>query len=150
MNESSLDEIIPGLYLGSWLQSKDLELLRGKGITHIINLSLLSNYYENEFTYYKIEINDDEDEDISKFFNKSNKFIYNALWRGGKVFVHCLAGISRSPTIVLAFLIRKRKLTFEDAFKLLKEKRSKIDPNAGFIKQLEEYSKRTFQPLVKI
>jgi len=53
----------------------------------------------------------------------------------GKLYVHCISGVSRSATIVLAFLMLKRELSLMDALKLVREKR-KILPNDGFLQQL--------------
>ena len=54
----------------------------------------------------------------------------------GAVLVHCEYGVSRSATIVIAYLMCKRGLKFEDALAMVKEKR-KIRPSANFIKQLQ-------------
>ena len=53
--------------------------------------------------------------------------------------VHCVAGISRSATIVAAYLIRKCQITTKKAISLLKKQRVQIKPNPGFMKQLQQY-----------
>lgn len=53
----------------------------------------------------------------------------------GKVFVHCNKGISRSATIVLAFLMMKRGKNLMAAVKDIRAKRE-VMPNDGFLKQL--------------
>ncbi|UYV80476.1 DUSP3 [Cordylochernes scorpioides] len=55
----------------------------------------------------------------------------------GKVLVHCMMGLSRSPTIVMAFLIMKRGLTAELALRTVKSHRE-VRPNDGFLLQLLE------------
>ena len=57
----------------------------------------------------------------------------------GKVFIHCKAGVSRSATITIAYLMKKYKLTYEEALMYVRSKRSIICPNAGFVKQLKHY-----------
>jgi protein-tyrosine phosphatase len=49
------------------------------------------------------------------------------------------AGVSRSASIVIAYLMKNRNLTFDSAYKFVKEKRTKIQPNPGFIAQLRAY-----------
>ena len=51
------------------------------------------------------------------------------------------AGISRSATIVIAYLMYMNKLNFEEAFQLVKTNRPIICPNNGFIKQLKKFEK---------
>ena len=58
--------------------------------------------------------------------------------KGNKVLVHCQGGISRSPTLVIAYLVQKKNLTLGNSFELVREKRPIIDPNEGFLYQLKE------------
>ena len=61
-----------------------------------------------------------------------------------RVLVHCLAGMSRSVTIVIAYLLATTPMTTEEATEFVRSKRSIIRPNYGFIKQLEQYERRHF------
>ena len=54
-----------------------------------------------------------------------------------KIFVHCAAGMSRSPTIVVAYIMWKKKLSLNNAIKFVKEKRPIISPNDNFMNQLK-------------
>lgn len=58
---------------------------------------------------------------------------------GGRVLVHCLAGISRSATICMAYLMRARGLTLDEAHDYLKQRRPLISPNLNFLRQLAEF-----------
>lgn len=53
--------------------------------------------------------------------------------------VHCAAGISRCSTILISYLMKKYDLTYDEAFKKVKARRSCIQPNSGFEKQLKSY-----------
>ena len=72
--------------------------------------------------------------------------IYNSLnfFSGNKVYVHCHQGISRSATIVVAFLMLKRGLPLMEALKTIREKRL-IRPNEGFVKQLCILNRQLFE-----
>lgn len=59
----------------------------------------------------------------------------------GKVLVHCQAGVSRSATICLAYLMYTAKVGLETAFEHIKSRRSVISPNLNFMRQLENYEK---------
>lgn len=71
-------------------------------------------------------------ENLSKHFYSCNRFIKQCLEAGGSVFVHCYAGISRSATIVCAYLMQEKKMDLFSALSLIKSKRSVAVPNAGF------------------
>ena len=64
--------------------------------------------------------------------------------QGNRVLVHCLAGMSRSATIVIAYLLATTAMTITEATEFVRSKRSIIRPNYGFINQLEQYEKRHF------
>jgi hypothetical protein len=72
--------IIPNkLYLTCWNQAKDINSLRERKITHLVNVSQLKNSFADEFIYLKIDIEDDEKSDIKQYFSKVNRFIHNAI-----------------------------------------------------------------------
>lgn len=81
-------------------------------------------------------IDDDENEPISAHFKECIDFIDSI---DGPVLIHCWAGISRSATIVVAYLMTKREMKFKEAIEFVKERRSFICPNDGFIDQLRHH-----------
>lgn len=135
----TINEVVDNLFIGSYYDAIDILSLKVLGIKHIINLSQIPFSDKLYFDVYEINIPDSEDINISKYFHKCNNFIVNALIKKEKILCYCFAGMSRSATIILAFLIKKRRMTFEDAYSFLLQKRSIISPNEGFIKQLKKY-----------
>lgn len=93
-----------------------LETANETGITHVVSLvtgALPSTFNSTDFAdHLHIEVDDDEDTDIMKHFAESNKFIEEALNSSpeNNVLVHCVAGMSRSVTIVLAYLLLKAQI----------------------------------------
>ncbi|XP_049311507.1 dual specificity protein phosphatase 26 isoform X11 [Bactrocera dorsalis] len=75
--------------------------------------------------------------DISRYFYVAAKFIDSAISSGGKILVHCLVGMSRSATCVLAYLMICRKMTASDAIRKVRMRRE-IRPNEGFLQQLAD------------
>jgi protein-tyrosine phosphatase len=138
-----MNRIIGNLFLGSIQEAHNLELLQENGITHLINLSGIKNPHEGHFTHLDINILDDPSEDISRHFNRCNRFIYNALFKGGKVLVYCYAGACRGPSIVAAYLIRKSKQTTDQAIQYIRDRRTTVDINDGFTQQLYDYHTQT-------
>ena len=72
-------------------------------------------------------------------FRESTDFIKEALNEGGVVLVHCFAGVSRSASIVIAYLMRFGGMSFGSAIQLVRNKRPWISPNHGFMNQLRRY-----------
>jgi len=135
-------ELIPNLFIGSIGTASNLKVLKETGITHIVCAAQgVKEYYPNKFVYLKLNLLDTENQNIKQYFNEAGEFINKALNEKGKVLVHCHAGISRSSTICLAYIIKYKKIGFDKALKMVREKRSKISPNLGFEKQLREYQK---------
>nr|GAT47612.1 phosphatases II [Mycena chlorophos] len=68
-------------------------------------------------------------------------YIADALGRGESVLVHCQQGVSRSASVVIAFLIRERAMSYEDALAFVRERRRCARPNWGFVRTSEEWEK---------
>ena len=135
-------ELIDGLFIGTVGAAMNYKKLKGIGITHIVCAAMnIKEYFPKHFKYLTVKLLDSETENIKKYFDQTGKFINDALKEKGKVLVHCHAGISRSSTICLAYIIKYKKMSFDKALELVKKKRDKINPNPGFITQLREYQK---------
>lgn len=76
---------------------------------------------------------------ISQHFNETYNFIENSINNNQAILVHCAQGISRSGTIVIVYLMKKYNKTYEEALKQVQKKRSIVEPNKGFEKQLKEF-----------
>ncbi|RNA19383.1 Dual specificity phosphatase 19 [Brachionus plicatilis] len=135
----SIDEIIPRLFLSGDDVATNLDILNSKKITHILNLtSNISNKFESLFKYKKILIYDLPSEDILSHFEEAFEFIDNGLKdKNRSVLVHCNAGVSRSCSFVIGYLMNKKiAISYSQAIQMVKSKRSKVCPNQGFVKQL--------------
>ncbi|KAJ2462399.1 tyrosine protein phosphatase yvh1, partial [Coemansia sp. RSA 2322] len=135
-----MDQVIDGLYVGSAMAESDKASLKEAHITHI--LSVARHYlpsHPNDFTYMSVAIDDLPEENIIQYFPECNRFIGSALEGGGRVLVHCMAGQSRSATVAAAFVMQQDSLTAEQALQVLKDTRSQIYPNSGFVDQLHLY-----------
>ncbi|RNA19378.1 dual specificity phosphatase 19-like [Brachionus plicatilis] len=136
-----MNKIIPGLYLGDDFVARKREILSEYKITHVLNLTInIPNKFEPEISYLKINILDSERQDIQKYFDDTFEFIDNALKnKKNSVLVHCNAGISRSASFVIAYLIKKGVFkSYQEAFEHVKKCRPIIAPNQGFVKQLQQ------------
>jgi len=134
------DEVYPNIYIGNLHTIIDTRELENKNIKNIVSaINGIPVLYPDKFNYLNLELLDEPFFDIKSVFTKSNKFIDNCLKKNEKIYVHCMCGISRSTTIVVAYLMYKYNFTVEQSLEKIKLSRPKINPNKGFIKQLNQY-----------
>ncbi|KAL6469738.1 hypothetical protein MHYP_G00208570 [Metynnis hypsauchen] len=133
-------EILPFLFLGSALHASKKDVLDGMGISALLNVSSnCPNHFEGAYQYKCIPVEDNHKEDISSWFIEAIEFIDSVKDSNGRVLVHCQAGISRSATICLAYLMKKKRVRLEEAFEFVKQRRSIISPNFSFMGQLLQF-----------
>ncbi|KAM8787288.1 dual specificity protein phosphatase 2 [Rhynchonycteris naso] len=133
-------EILPYLYLGSCSHSSDLQGLQTCGITAVLNVSAsCPNHFEGLLRYKSIPVEDNQMVEISAWFQEAIGFIDSVKNSGGRVLVHCQAGISRSATICLAYLIQSHRVRLDEAFDFVKQRRGVISPNFSFMGQLLQF-----------
>ncbi|XP_047465679.1 uncharacterized protein LOC125022798 [Mugil cephalus] len=141
-----LDEVQPRIYIGDMHAAKDKRTLQAHLITHVLNaadgkfnVNTGPGFYrDTKITYHGVEAFDMPSFNLSPFFYPAANFIKKALSSPtGKVFVHCAMGLSRSSTLVLAYLMIHENMTLVDALKAVGANRN-IAPNNGFLEQLRE------------
>lgn len=133
-------QITENIFISDLPSAFNREALQERGITHVVNMIIgVDSLYPNDFVYKNIPSRDIETQDLQQYFQECIDFINEAIRLGGKVLVHCSQGISRSATIVIAYLISEG-MTYEEACQLVKEKRSVTNPNPGFRQQLMNFA----------
>ena len=125
--------------------TKDPDILEEMNIKVVIS-ALTEEEYEDymiakedfpEIDWHRLVIDDDKEERISEHFFAVHKIISQALADNKNVIVHCAAGMSRSPTLVIAYLMIENRWSYEEAINLVRKRRPIVDPNIGFVKQLK-------------
>ncbi len=115
-------------------------LLVKNKITHILIASKkIMPPYLTDFTYQILPIEDVSETDLIPLFAISNEFINNGR-KAGNVLVHCMAGMSRSASVVIGYLI-STGMTYEAAYLHVKMHHPQTCPNEGFREQLQKYAK---------
>lgn len=127
--------IMPGLFLSSQDPAVDIEILQKLQIHHILSIGIDLSIKFDTVKYHYCELLDLPECDILRPIEKCIKIIHTN--RQQNILVHCNAGVSRSATIVIAYLMVLEKLSYADAFSRIKAVRSCIKPNEGFVKQLK-------------
>ncbi|CAL8345439.1 unnamed protein product [Lota lota] len=133
-------ELLPFLFLGSALHSSRRETLVAAGITAVLNVSsTCPSLYEGELRYLRLNVEDSLATDIRACFSQAIAFIDSVKEQGGRVLVHCQAGISRSATICLAYLMHTRQVRLQEAYDFVQQRRRVISPNLAFMGQLLQF-----------
>uniref|UniRef100_UPI0037E8AB57 dual specificity protein phosphatase 8 isoform X1 n=1 Tax=Semicossyphus pulcher TaxID=241346 RepID=UPI0037E8AB57 len=135
--------ILPHLYLGSQKDVLNKDLMVQNGITYVLNASNTCPKpdFISESHFMRIPVNDNYCEKLLPWLDKTNEFIDKAKVSNCRVIVHCLAGISRSATIAIAYIMKTMGLSSDDAYRFVKDRRPSISPNFNFLGQLLEFEK---------
>jgi len=134
-------QVLPYLFLGNMRDASDAEELRRLGIKFVLNVTAKPPVYapEPDIVYKQLEASDDGVQNLKQFFEEAFEFIDRAKASSNGVLIHCQAGVSRSPTIAVAYLMKYYPMAMSDAYKFVKRHRSIISPNLNFMGQLYEF-----------
>ena len=133
----SYEQITNKIYLGNEDTARDKEILNKLNISNILICAEgCEPFFPNEFKYKILYIDDAIDENILSWLKEAFEFIDSSI---NNIYIHCAMGISRSPTIVISYLMYKKKMKYKEAYDFVKEKRKVISPNSGFQEQLKKF-----------
>ena len=153
---NQINQISNNLYISNWDISNNPVELKKHNIKAIITIEtrkktdgILNYYRKNNIDYLFLYLNDLPSENITKYFDISYNFIDKHISKGNNVLVHCWAGVSRSATLILNYLMRKyyeedgrnqcSRCVFNYFLHYCQSKRPIINPNQGFIYNLVSY-----------
>ncbi|KAJ6294356.1 hypothetical protein OIU76_022436 [Salix suchowensis] len=140
-NTEKPSPITNSLFIGGALAARSVHTLQHLGITHILclcanEIGQSESQHPDLCQYKNFSITDEEDSDINCIFEEASDFIDNVESVGGRVLVHCFEGRSRSATLVLAYLMLRKKLTLLEAWNALRQVHRRAQPNDGFARIL--------------
>jgi len=140
----NFSQVTDNLFIGDCFAADDHALLKKHEITHVVcALKLLKPNYAEGITPLYIEVNDSSDEDLGQHFEEIYEFMDNAIENEtGKVYVHCAAGVSRSSTCLISYLMKKKNWKFAKTKHFVTQRHITTYPNEGFTKQLLEWEKK--------
>ncbi|KAM5567984.1 protein-tyrosine-phosphatase MKP1 [Rosa sericea] len=142
--DKECSRIAEHIYLGSDAVAKNREVLRKNGITHVLNcVGFVSpEYFKNDLVYKTLWLKDSPSQDITSILYDVFDYFEDVRKQSGRVLVHCCQGVSRSTSLVIAYLMWREGQSFEDAFQYVKAARGVTNPNMGFACQLLQCQKR--------
>jgi protein-tyrosine phosphatase len=149
---NSINQIVPHLYISNWETSNNPTELRNNNIKAVLTIEterkpkdILNFYKNNEIDFMFLYCFDYHNQDIERYFDISFNFIDKHIKKGENVLVHCRAGISRSATLILHYMIRKYyendgfdcpNCVVQKMLSHAQHQRQIINPNIGFKHQL--------------
>ncbi|KAF8158757.1 protein-tyrosine phosphatase-like protein [Mycena galopus ATCC 62051] len=135
-------EITPRVFVADWFVAQNWDALDALGVTHVVSVCEIAPVIlSSKIKHIHVCIVDLPIADIGEHFPKTTSFMREALAQEGtKVLVHCLGGLSRSVSIVCAYLIAAKGLTAAEAIAYAKDRRRIAHPNAGFRVQLRTWA----------
>uniref|UniRef100_A0A8D1WG06 JNK pathway associated phosphatase n=1 Tax=Sus scrofa TaxID=9823 RepID=A0A8D1WG06_PIG len=136
---NGMNKILPGLYIGNFKDARDAEQLSKNKVTHILSVHDSARPMLEGVKYLCIPASDSPSQNLTRHFKESIQFIHECRLRGEGCLVHCLAGVSRSVTLVVAYVMTVTDLGWEDALHTVRAGRSCANPNLGFQRQLQEF-----------
>lgn len=133
------------LYLGRGEQATNAKIVSDLKLTHVINIgSEHASPFTDRIQYLNIKLDDNPSSDLKIYFLKACQFLSDALSTGGRILVHCNLGVSRSSTIVIAYLMKSKQWTLKVAHDYVRDRRTCIRPNRGFLQQLSDWEQSIF------
>jgi protein-tyrosine phosphatase len=131
-----MHQITDYIYIGNRTALENPGLLKSEKIKKIVQLLDFRIEPDSFFDFLFIPLSDSEQENLDIALHRSLRFIHSAVLSKQRVLVHCNAGVSRSGSIVTAYLMGAYQLDFPRALSLVQEKRACVDPNPGFTRYL--------------
>ncbi|XP_058459531.1 dual specificity protein phosphatase 18 [Malaya genurostris] len=141
---SGVSKLLKNLYLcgGS---AASVSMMNQLGVSLVINATTESELPNtplpcDETTgYLRVPVKDNREAELDRYFHQVADRIEQESQNNGVTLVHCVAGVSRSASLCLAYLIKYHRMSLKDAYNHVKARRPQIRPNVAFVRQLSEF-----------
>ncbi|XP_007885338.1 dual specificity phosphatase 28 [Callorhinchus milii] len=134
-----LSKITDSLLISNSRSACNSEMLSKEGVTFCINVSKQQPFPGLRIGILRVPVFDDPAENLYKYFDRCAQVIKDTEQTGGKCLVYCKNGRSRSASICIAYLLKHKHLSLQEAFETVKSARPVVEPNEGFWAQLQRY-----------
>ena len=133
------ERITDNIFIGDYDSACNIDLLCKKNINNVLNLTdnLLGERIDCNINYHNVHIHDSIHENIINYLPQCLSLIDLCINNDQKILVNCYKCYSRSPAIILAYLLLKTDLTFSQVYKQLKVRIPKININKSFVTQIK-------------
>ncbi|XP_032821080.2 dual specificity protein phosphatase 10-like [Petromyzon marinus] len=141
---SDVSRLLPYLFVGGERAARDLPTLRRLNVGLVLNVTAHVPHYHagaGSIAYRRLPASDTHGQDLRQYFRPAFLLIEEARRCGCSVLLHCQAGVSRSPTVAIAYVMRLRGLGASDAYAFVRARRAAVAPNLSFMGQLLLYER---------
>lgn len=141
-----ISEVLPSLYLCGACAIVRPETLEKLEVKFVVNATVelpdtpLPDNDKPE--YMRVALKDTRESNLIDYFDEVADKIEEIRQKDGKSLVHCVAGVSRSVSLVIAYLMKYSEMSLKEAFHHVRSVRPQVRPNLGFFKQLIDYEQR--------
>lgn len=142
--DKQCSRVSPHVYFGGSTIAQNYDILHECKITHILNCVGFEcpEYFAKSFHYKTLWLLDHPSEDITSLLYNVFDYFEDVREQNGRIFVHCIQGVSRSASFVIAYLIWCERRSYEETLEKVKAIRSVVSPNMGFAFQLLQWQTR--------
>jgi len=128
------------IFLGSEQDALDKDFINSQKISTILSIQSWEIQEKLPGIHYKfVEAKDNSEQDLKSKFEDICNFLKRN--ENERVLVHCQAGISRSATACLAYLMKEKNMSLDSSFVELKKRREIVCPNFSFLGQLKSWER---------
>ncbi|KAL9710445.1 hypothetical protein Ac2012v2_006745 [Leucoagaricus gongylophorus] len=140
-SKDTVSVIIPSaIYLGPCSSASSTSFLTTHSINHVLSIGITPSPKVDGVTYHRLALNDSVTSSITSTMDSAINIINDALKSNkgrGRILIHCSAGASRSPTVVVGYLMKERGMSLKAALGHVVRARPQVSPNHGFLEQLK-------------
>jgi hypothetical protein len=151
---NNADQIIPNVWLGNLKAAQDETFLKNAGIQVVFNCTKDAPFHPSIRRRYRIPVDDNlQDEEIRNMELWSYEIVYKMIQeykQGRPIFVHCHAGMQRSPAVVAMFLMVLYRMSLDQSKAYIKRKRPIVFfPSANFERAMRGFERSITKNLME-
>ncbi|PLW38069.1 hypothetical protein PCANC_14567 [Puccinia coronata f. sp. avenae] len=145
--DERMQSVLPRLFIGDLSAALSLQALQHAHIQSVVSVIKHSHPQHPGFNHLSVPLDDTEKTNICEWFDTVAAWIQARLDdpNGYGVLIHCVAGVSRSTTLLAAYLMKAYRLTTDEAISFIASKRPQVQPNDFFFLQLEMYERCDYE-----
>ena len=137
------DKVLDYLYIGSLRSAQTPKVYDVLNIGYVVTCGRNMQINHEGVKRLELAVEDVEEQSLNPYFEQLCEFI-EVNKDSSSILVHCFAGLSRSATMILSYLMKRKNMRLDESMKYLVNIRPNIHPNTAFMKELIRYDKELF------